>query len=109
MKRLFAGVVAIAAVLVLAGCGGAGSSASAPADVTVVPGDGYVTVSWTVSSGVDYWIFYAATSGNLTPQTCSTAILCATKVNAVSPQVLTALVNGATYSFTINGRTNGGP
>src|SRR5450759_2036320 len=103
MKRLFAGVAAIAAVLVLAGCSGGGSSASAPTDVTVVPGDGYATVSWTMSSGVDYWIFYAATSGNLTPQTCSSAIVCVTKVNAISPQVLPGLVNGAIVPPLVNG------
>src|SRR5512139_3890432 len=109
MKRLIAGIVAIAAVLVLAGCGSGGSSASPPTDVAVVPGDGYVTATWTMSPGVDYWIFYAPISGNLIPEACGTSIVCVIKVHAVSPQVLSGLVNGATYSFTINGRTDGGP
>jgi predicted small lipoprotein YifL len=109
MNRLFAAAVAIVAVLALAGCGSSGSSASPPTDVKVVPGDGYATVSWIMSPGVDYWIFYAQTSVNLTPQTCGSAIVCVTKINAISPQILTGLVNGATYSFTLNGRTNGGP
>ena len=79
MKRLIAGVVAIAAVLVLAGCGSSGSSASPPTDVAVVPGDGYVTATWTMSPGVDYWMFYAPTSGNLTPETCGSSIVCVDK------------------------------
>jgi hypothetical protein len=32
-----------------------------------------------------------------------------TKINATSPLVLTGLVNGTSYSFSVNGRTNGGP
>jgi predicted small lipoprotein YifL len=109
MKRLFAGVVAIVAVLVLAGCGGGGSSATPPTDVTVVPGDSYVTLSWTMAPGVDYWVFYAPTTANLTPTNCATLPGCGTNVNVVSPRVVSGLVNGVTYSFTLNGRTNGGP
>lgn len=108
MKRLVAGAIAIIAVLSLAGCKLGGGGASAPTAITVTPGDGYVTVTWDTLPGVDYWLFRAPTTSTLTPENCGTFIGCETTLNASSPQVVTGLVNGITYSFTINGRTGGG-
>ena len=48
------------AVLVSACGGSGGSSAPAPSGgITVTPGDGTATISWTMTPGVKYWLFYA--------------------------------------------------
>lgn len=108
MKQLSAFFLAIIAALSLAGCGNKGDPAPAPADVKVVPGDSGATVSWTMAPGVEYWVFVAAANG-VTPENCSTLSACRTVANSISPQVVTGLINGTTYSFTVNGRTGGGP
>jgi len=92
--------------LLLSSCGG-GSSAPPPAGgITVVPGDGIVTISWTADPGVEYWLLYApatsvSTKNLIGPHAWAT--------NVTSPYVLTGLVNGVTYAFTLDGRVNGGP
>ncbi len=98
-------LLALFVAVVLSACGGSsGGPASSPAGgITVVPGNGQVTVSWTPDSGVQYWLWYAPGS---TVTTSTPGHL--TKVNVSSPYVLTGLTNGVTYSFAINGRTGGG-
>ncbi len=107
MKGLFARIAAIVAVSLLAACNN-GSSAPAPPDVAVVPGDGRVAASWTMLPGVEYWLFYAPASSisadNWASLPGSHVIL-----SAASPQVISGLTDGATYSFTINGRYKPGP
>lgn len=90
--------------LVCACGGGSGGPASPPASgITVVPGNGQVTVRWTPDPGVQYWLWYAPGS---TVTTTTPGHL--TKLNVSSPYVLTGLTNGTTYTFAINGRTGGG-
>ena len=108
MRRLLVLVVAILASLLVAGCGSSGSSASPPTNVVAVPGDGIITLTWTMDSNVEYWLFYANSASisttNWTSIPGSISIM-----GATSPYVATGLVNGAIYSFAMNGRTNGGP
>ena len=99
---------AVVAVLVSA-CGGSGSSAPPPTGgITVTPGDGTATVTWTAAPGVKYWLFYAPSSTISSVDWInipgSRAIL-----DVTSPYVLTGLANGYTYSFTVNGRNGDGP
>jgi hypothetical protein len=118
MKRHSAFFLAIIAALLLAGCGSKGNPAPAPADVSVVPGDSSATVSWTMAPGVEYWVFLAA-ANSVTPENCNSLTGCRTVLNAISPQLVSGgvfngitvlgLINGTTYSFTVNGRTGGGP
>jgi len=116
MNRLSALIVAIAAALLLAACGDKGSPAGAPPSVLAVAGDGVVTLTWNAEPDVEYMVFYAAASSitvdNWTTLPQAHAILSASSPQVVPRQVSTttpALVNGTTYSFTVNGRKGGGP
>jgi len=110
MRRPLALVAAILAGLLVAGCGGSGSghSADAPANVVALAGDGIVTVTWPMASGVDYWMFFA-NSPSISTSNWTTIPGSRLVIGAASPFVATGLSNGFVYSFTINGRTNGGP
>ena len=107
--------MAIAAIL-LQGClGSGGNSAPAPTNVQVVAKDSRVVVTWDMSPGVEYWIFKAYGNG-VTPKNCSVMPLCSTTVKVTSPTAIWGLYNKSAltapytpYSFSINGRTNGGP
>ena len=109
LRTLRLGFAVVLFSCLVSACGGRGSSAPPPAGgITVVPGDGQVTVTWTPDPGVDYWLFYAPTSS------ISTTTLSSTPghrgvINVTSPYVLTGLTNGVTYSFTMDGRISGGP
>lgn len=116
MNRLLALIVAIAAALLLAACGGKGSSAAPPLNVQAVAGDGVVTLTWVPEPDVEYMVFYAAassiTTDNWTTLPQAHAILSASSPQVVPAQITAttpALVNGTTYSFTVNGRKSGGP
>lgn len=107
MKRIFALIIAVAASIFLSGCGSGGSSAPAPSGVNVVAGDTQAIVSWTVTPGVEYWVYSAVGSG-ITTENCSFMTNCKIQV-AASPTVISGLANGKQYSFTVNGRINNGP
>lgn len=91
----------------LAGCGGRGRSADPPANVTVTPGDGQVTVAWDGDPSADWWIFYgpdpAMTLDNWTSISGSRALQ-----SVASPRVVTGLTNGTQYTVIVNGRYDGG-
>lgn len=103
--------MAAAAAMFLQGCFGAGggSSAAPPTNVVVAAKDSRVVVTWDMVPGVQYWVWKAAGTVGVTPQTCSSMPLCTTAVNVSSPATISGLVNGQAYSFTINGRISGGP
>ena len=97
------------AVLVSACGGSGGSSAPAPAGgITVTPGDGTATITWSMAPGVKYWLFYAPNKTITTTDWInvpgSRAVL-----DVTSPYVVTGLANGFTYYFTVNGRNGDGP
>jgi hypothetical protein len=94
--------------LTLAGCGSnSGSSADAPPDLKAVAGDAQVTLTWTPQPDVEYWLFYAP--GNNVTTSNWASIGGRAVLDVSSPYVLSGLINGSTYSFTINGRKKGGP
>ena len=107
MKKLALLIASLAVTLVVGGCGGKGSPADYPADFKVVAGDGAVTVTWTADPEVEYWIFYGPGTGITTTNWVSAGGGVAAKVS--SPHVISGLTNDKVYSFTINGRRNGGP
>jgi hypothetical protein len=107
VKKFALLLACLAVTALVAGCSSPGTSAEPPADFKVVAGDGSVVLTWTAEEGVDYWIFYGLGTGITTENWANTGGRVATK--ARSPYVLTGLTNGLTYSFTINGRRDGGP
>lgn len=102
--------MAVVVVMLLEGCfgQGGGSSAPPPTNVTVTPKDSRVVVTFDMTPGVSYWIWRAAGLG-VTPQNCSSMPSCSTTLNATSPASISGLTNGTLYSFSINGRIDGGP
>ena len=109
VKKLASLAAALAASLLLSACGGGstGGPAAPPPDFRVVAGDSSVSATFTAEPDVVYWIFYGPgpniTTGNWV--TSGGRVI----TNVTSPTVITGLVNGLTYSFTINGRKDGGP
>lgn len=97
----------------LTSCGGSGSPAPAPSGLAVQVAESTATISWNVADGVEYWLFYAPTS--VAPADTSDMSVwirtaaARTVVHVNSPYVLSGLPNGSSYSFTVNGRVNGGP
>lgn len=107
IAKLFIAVVL--AAFSLAGCLNNGSSAPPPAGgLTLTPGDGQITVSWAMSPGVEYWLFTAPASSISTTDWASVAGGRAL-MNVSSPYAVTGLINGITYSFALNARTDDGP
>lgn len=102
-------VATLLLALLLAACGG-GSGGSAPppmGGIVATPGNGQVTITWTASPGVEYWLIYAATATPIDIKSPPGNHGWATAIT--SPYVLTGLTNGVTYSFAMNARTGGGP
>lgn len=108
MRRTLVLVAAVLASLLVAGCGTSGSSASPPVNVVAIPGDQRVTITWPMDSNVDYWLFYA-NAGGISTSNWTSIPGSVVVMNAHSPFVVGGLTNGAVYSFTLNGRVNGGP
>ncbi|MBL0143508.1 MAG: fibronectin type III domain-containing protein [Betaproteobacteria bacterium] len=108
MKKLALLLASLALALLVAGCGGAqGSAADAPTDFKVVAGDGSVRLTWTPQPDVEYWLFYGPGSDITTTNWVGRGGRAIP--SAVTPAVISGLTNGVTYSFTINGRKDGGP
>jgi hypothetical protein len=111
MKRLIAWLLLALGALLVAGCNAISNDddkPDAPTGVNVVAGDSSVTVSWNMESGIEYWVFSAA-AASISTDNWTTLPQPRVTRNAVSPQVITGLTNGTTYSFTVNGRRNSGP
>jgi len=117
--KLFAAT--LLTILIAVACGG--DSAPAPTGLKVTPGDTSVTVTWDMVDGVEYWLFYAPTSIAPTDTTSMQKWIGLpggnTLLKVTSPYLvtgvfngttlLTSLVNGTPYSFSVNARTGGGP
>ena len=105
-------LLALASAMILLACGGGESSSAPPPPVgglSVVAGENQVTLSWTETPGVDYWIFSAQDNPTLNLSNWLTSTGSSYRLNVKSPFVITGLVNGTPYSFFLTGRFNKGP
>lgn len=102
------GLMILAALRMLSGCGSAGGTADAPTDLKATAGDGLVTLTWTAAPNVEYWIFYAPASSITADTWAGTPGVLVLK-GVGSPATIGGLTNGTTYAFALNGRTDGGP
>jgi hypothetical protein len=92
---------------------GSGEPAPAPTGLTVSAGESSATLTWDMVSGVEYWAFFAPTS--IAPLDVGSMqswfglpggnVL----LKVTSPYVVQGLANGTRYTFSINGRIDGGP
>jgi photosystem II stability/assembly factor-like uncharacterized protein len=109
IRQAFAAL--LVAVLVSA-CGGGSSAPPPTGGIAVKAGDGNATVTWTMEPGVQYWVFYAPVTANF-PSVSTTDWIntpgAQAFINVKSPFVISGLVNGVQYSFTVNARTGDGP
>jgi len=100
-----AALVAMAAVGACGsgGLGGGGSPPDAPTNVSIKNGDQHVMVSWNSEPGINYWIF-CATDPSITLDNWTTLPNPVSRIDATSPQMVTGLTNGLSYSCIVNGR-----
>jgi hypothetical protein len=66
-------------------------------------------VSWKETPGVEYWIFAAPNTPNLSLDNWLATSGSTYRLKVTSPYVVTGLTNGTPYSFFMTGRTNSGP
>ena len=96
----------------LTSCGG-GSSAPAPTGLAVQVTESSASVSWNMVEGVEYWLFYGPTSTMPASVTAMSDWIRApnaqTTIKVVSPVVVSGLSSSIPYSFSVNGRVDGGP
>jgi hypothetical protein len=102
-----AAVIAAAAFLLSCGSDNTDDAPkTAPTGFAVATGDTSVVVTWDMEPGLTYWVFSAAapsiTRGNYN-QFAGARIT----QPATSPQLVTGLVNGTTYSFLVNATRDG--
>jgi hypothetical protein len=104
-------LLALASALILVACGGGSSSTPPPPEggISLTNGDGQVTLTWKQTPGVEYWIFAAPNSPNLSLSNWLASTGSTYRLNVTSPFVVTGLSNGTPYSFFITGRINSGP
>lgn len=112
LHSIRASLLALVSAVLVAACGGS-SSSDTPAPpvggISVVPGDSQVTVTWKETPGVEYWIFAAPNSPNLTLANWLATSGSTYRLKVTSPFMVTGLSNGTTYSFFMTGRVNSGP
>ena len=109
LRALFMPLIA---TLLVSACGGSSSSntPAPPVDgISLTAGDSQVTVSWKETPGVEYWIFAAPNTPNLTLSNWLATTGSTYRLKVTSPFVVTGLANGTPYSFFLTGRVNSGP
>jgi hypothetical protein len=109
VRNFLKGAAAFVAAALLLSCGGNEDKApkSAPTGLSVQAGDNSVIVTWDQQPGLTYWIFSAA-APSITRDNYREFPSARITQPATSPQLITGLTNGTTYSFLINATESGG-
>ncbi len=95
-------VLAVTSLITLGGCHfQADPPGDAPSNVQVTAGDGQVVVIWDQQPELTYWIFYQPGS-SVTPAAPGVPLV----FGAISPRVVTGLVNETQYAFIMNATNN---
>jgi hypothetical protein len=113
VNRLIQRALVLATAALLTACGANDDDAprTAPTGFAVSAGDTSVVVTWDMEPGLTYWIFSAAAPA-ITRDNFSQFAAARITQPATSPQLISGLANGTTYSFVINatrGGSAGGP
>lgn len=109
MRSTLHRAAAIAATAFLLSCGSDNTDnapKTAPTGFTVTAGDSSAVVTWNAEPGLTYWVFSAA-APSITRDNFNQFAGARITQPAVSPQLITGLVNGTTYSFLINATSSG--
>lgn len=105
--------VALASVILLAGCGGRGTSAPPPTGLTVTGQDTQITLNWNVTSGAQYRVYCAPGSSvdNYSWYTTVGGVArTSTQQDLVTPPfTVDRLQNDSDYSCTVDARIHDGP
>ncbi len=75
---------------------GCGNGLTSPTGVTLTPGNGYVTITWSPVVGATSYNIYSNANSNVTMDIAGDKI-----IGATSPYIQTKLHNGTTYYFII--------
>jgi hypothetical protein len=98
-------VLAAAALVALAGCHlRADPPTEAPDISSTAAGDGVAVLTWNDDPSLTYWIFYQAGDSVVAASPNATAIR-----SAISPRLVTGLVNGTQYAFVMNATREDSP
>jgi len=115
VKSRFA-LPSILVTLALSAClGNSGNSTAPPTGARAYAGDGAISLTWNVESGVEYWVFYAQDPA-LSTLNWTTLAGAGALVNAGMPSILCNLINNPSPTplyqeiyFTVDGRTGTSP
>ncbi|MCL2658268.1 MAG: hypothetical protein FWD62_12815 [Betaproteobacteria bacterium] len=101
-------ILALAALVLLTGCGEKSAPSEAPANFSVTPGDSQVVLHFTQEPGMTYWLFYAPATGinrdNYLSYTGAQLIR-----DVYDGGAIAGLANGQIYSFFMNASNGSGP
>ena len=109
MLASFQRAVAVTATALLLSCGSSNEDdapKTAPTGMAVAAGDTSVVVTWDMEPGLTYWIF-SAVAPEINRDNFNNFAGARITQPATSPQLISGLVNGTTYSFLINATRSG--
>lgn len=109
IKTAAAALFAAIALAALSSCGNKGDPADPPVGgLTAAAGDGYVTITWTDDTTLDYWLF-VSTDPTMTVDNFSTRTDIRILRSVRSPYTLCGYPDGRTLYLAMNARTRQGP
>jgi hypothetical protein len=100
LVKLLLSILILSIIILPLGCG---KGPTLPAGVTLTPGNGYVTITWSPVVGATSYNIYSNANSSVTKDNAGDKI-----IGASSPYTQTKLNNGTTYYFIITAVNSGG-